>query len=94
MRDLKRYAMARDRLRKTIDPIEEYISAAEQEICELRVTVKALEELRPMWAQGWTSDSMAAQASSTALSEIWQLLGARDQTDAMGRIRALIGETK
>jgi hypothetical protein len=39
--------------------------------------------LRPVWAQGFTSDSQAAQANGNALSELWAELGVQNQTDAM-----------
>lgn len=50
---------------------------------------RTLEILRPAWAQGWTSDSVAAQASATALGEIWNLIGVKDQTAAMARLRGV-----
>lgn len=62
------------------------------EILKLRKQVEALEQLRPQWAQGYTSDSMAAQASTTALSELWKLLGVEDQTTACAKLRALMDE--
>ena len=49
----------------------------------------ALEQLRPVWAQGWTRDSMAAQASANALSQLWKMLGVQDQTQAADRIKEL-----
>lgn len=58
-------------------------------VAELERSNIALESLRPMWAQGWSSDSAAAQASSAALAEIWELLGVMNQTDAMEQIRKL-----
>ncbi|TIL38566.1 hypothetical protein [Mesorhizobium sp.] len=54
-------------------------------------SVESLERLRPHWAQGYSSDSMAAQATTTALSSVWTLLGVNNQTAAMARIRDLLG---
>lgn len=54
--------------------------------------ISALEALRPQWAQGYTSDSIAAQSSSAALSSIWALLGASNQTECMIKLRELTGE--
>ena len=51
-------------------------------------SVAALESLRPHWAQGYSSDSLAAQSSSAALSQIWTELGVDNQTDAMEVLRA------
>ena len=48
---------------------------------------KHLESLRPIWAQGYTSDSVAAQMTSAALTEIWRALGVENQTDAMAKLR-------
>jgi len=50
----------------------------------------AFESLRPQWAQGFTKDSVAAQVSSGALSEIWALLGVDNQTEAIATIRHLL----
>jgi hypothetical protein len=55
----------------------------------LRRQVEALEALRPVWAQGHTNDGLAAQTFGNALSEIWRLLGVRDQTGAVAAIRDL-----
>jgi hypothetical protein len=49
----------------------------------------ALEGLRPVWAQGWTDDSMAAQASGNALAQLWEMLGVQDQTQAVATLKAL-----
>lgn len=49
-----------------------------------------LEQLRPVWAQGYTDDSMAAQSLGNAVSELWELLHAKDQTQAMENLRSLI----
>ena len=63
------------------------VEDAERRAVEAEAT---LEALRPVWAQGWTSDSQAAQASSNALSELWELLGATNQTVALERLRNLL----
>lgn len=51
--------------------------------------VASLEALRPHWAQGYTSDSVAAQASTAALSQLWDMLKVESQTDAVIRLRAV-----
>lgn len=51
--------------------------------------IEGYETLRPVWAQGWTDDSSAAQASSAALGQLWKLLGATNQTDAVIKLKAL-----
>lgn len=54
--------------------------------------MRALEALRPLWAMGHTSDSIAAQTSAAALSQIWAALGVSNQTAAMDVLRALKAE--
>jgi hypothetical protein len=55
-------------------------------------TVDTLERLRPHWAQGYSSDSMAAQASTAALAGIWEILGVSDQTSAVAALKELTAE--
>ena len=55
----------------------------------LQQRVTALETLRPAWAMGHTSDSVAAQASAAALAQVWCALGAANQTEAMVALRGL-----
>lgn len=62
------------------------------EAMSLHGELEALRDLRPLWAQGYTSDSVAAQASAAALSQIWKALGVSSQTEAMERIRQLSGD--
>lgn len=66
------------------------IRAQRCKIAGLERSNTALEAMRPMWAQGWTSDGQAAQASAAALSELWQLLGVDNQTDAMEKLQGLL----
>jgi hypothetical protein len=56
---------------------------------DLARRVEGLEQLRPVWAQGWSGDSVAAQVSAAALSQIWHALGVTNQTDAMAAIARL-----
>jgi len=63
-----------------------------QKIEALETTIIVLESARPHWAQGFTSDSMAAQGFSSALTALWKLLEADNQTDAVGKLTALIAE--
>ena len=55
---------------------------------------EALEGLRPHWAKGYSSDSMAAQSATGALSQLWKTLGAHDQTQAMTKLRELVAKTE
>lgn len=68
--------------------------------CSYRITmpteallakIKGYEQLRPIWAQGHTSEAVAAQVHGAALSQIWDLLGVDNQTDAMANLRELLG---
>lgn len=60
-------------------------------IADLQAKIDALERLRPHWAKGFTSDSIAAQTTITALNQIWSMLGVDNQTAAMDRLRQLTG---
>ncbi len=55
---------------------------------DLERKVDALESLRPVWAQGFTSDSRAAQTWASAAKQLWDLLGVRNQTEAVLKLRA------
>jgi hypothetical protein len=54
--------------------------------------LQAAETMRPQWAMGYTSDSMAAQATSNAMHQMWNELGVTNQTQAMERIRQLMNK--
>lgn len=74
-----------------INPAQRLLDATQAMVAAAKEREKraeeALEQLRPVWAQGWTSDSVAAQSSVNALSEIWAFLGVDNQTAAMSRLR-------
>jgi hypothetical protein len=79
-------ALGHGHIMRESDPIIRptiYVEAAE--------TIDALERLRPHWAMGFTSDSIAAQTTITALNQIWSMLGVDNQTAAMDRLRQLTG---
>ena len=69
----------------------EYIRADmhEARIKELECEISHLEEMRPFWAKGYSSDSMAAQSATGALSSIWSYLGVQDQTACMDALEEL-----
>jgi hypothetical protein len=67
----------------------ELVEELEAKLAREELRNDALEQLRPVWAQGWTKDSMAAQASGNALSQLWKMLGVQDQTQAADRIEEL-----
>lgn len=95
----RRYMHARQRVEaELVTPVTELLNATtalvNDESKRAETAERALQELRPVWAQGWSDDSMAAQASANALAEIWQLLGVTDQTEAMQRLRDLIAVGK
>lgn len=76
-----------------VKPIQELLDATaaliEAEKSRGDAAEKILEELRPVWAQGHSSDSVAAQVTSTAIGQIWRELGVENQTDAMSALREL-----
>lgn len=96
----RRYSHARNDFKRFhVDKAQELIDAADAvfEAAEIKVklTEQTMEELRPIWAQGFSSDSAAAQANGSALAEIWAELGVQNQTDAMfalGELRERAGD--
>jgi hypothetical protein len=55
--------------------------------------IRALEKLRPVWAEGWTKDSIAAQASAAALADLWATLEATSQTRAVQKLEKLVADS-
>lgn len=89
------YEQAKERVTVALlEPVRDMIAECDLRVAAAERRVKeldgVLEQLRPVWAQGWTSDSMAAQASASALSALWKALGVTDQTAAMARMRQLL----
>lgn len=89
------FVRAKKRVLKTaLDPIIELMQTANAAVAEAEEravrAVTSMEVLRPVWAQGWTDDGVAAQASATALAEIWHALGVENQTEALERINAML----
>jgi hypothetical protein len=80
------------RHRDQLNRIEELEAKLAGVIWELKRSNDALEALRPVWAQGWTNDSVAAQASGAALAQLWNMLGVQDQTQAMATLAELKGQ--
>lgn len=60
------------------------------ELEKLQGQIDHLESMRPHWAQGYSSDSIAAQTSFSALNQLWQLLGVNDQTAAVEKLKELV----
>jgi hypothetical protein len=55
----------------------------------LQRRLDAAETMRPQWAQGYTSDGVAAQMKAQALQQVWTALGVDNQTDCMTALRKL-----
>lgn len=64
------------------------------EIGRLRRYVAALESKRPHWAEGFSSDSVAAQLTADALTELWGLLGVHNQTEAVEKLKTINQQVK
>lgn len=94
---MSRFQDAKERVVNTLlDPVLDLmkeanaaIEEAEQRALRAEAT---LEALRPVWAQGFSSDSVAAQGLGNAVSEMWGILGVKNQTEAMERLRFLTAE--
>lgn len=78
-----------------IDPAQGLLEATntlvEKHKAEATTARDILEQMRPVWAQGWTTDGVAAQVSSNALAELWKLLRVTNQTAAVEHLKALLG---
>jgi len=61
---------------------------------DLTSRLESAERMRPQWAKGYTSDSVAAQTSSAALQQVWSLLGVDNQTQCMQALKRLIEVNK
>lgn len=63
---------------------------AEVELVEelncVRAQLASAERERPEWAKGYGSVSVAAQVSTAALMQLWDLLGVSDQTAAVAKL--------
>jgi len=64
------------------------------EIDRLRRYVAALESKRPHWAEFFSSDSVAAQLTADALTELWGLLGVHNQTEAVEKLKNMNQQVK
>ena len=90
----RRYMKARQRVDSLyLNPLKELLDATFEMCADERHKREASEEvmaqMRPLWAQGYTDDSMAAQATGNALAEIWKELGVTNQTASMEALRML-----
>ena len=56
-------------------------------IKEQNSIIAVLESARPHWAKGYSSDGVAAQVSTAALSTLWEMLGVSNQTEAVIKLR-------
>lgn len=63
-------------------------TAAKLRVAEERIAY--LESMRPVWTRGYSSDSVAAQVLTVALMELWSMLGANDQTEAVDKLKLVL----
>lgn len=70
---------------------EEY-QALQDERIKLWKQVEVLEQLRPVWAQYPGDLAVSASCYANALSELWKLLEASNQTQAVRRLHDLLGD--
>lgn len=85
---LSYFSLINPNIRKVAEKAVEEISVLHTRIDKLEDELEGLESLRPHWAQGFTEDSVAAQSSQAALSQLWELIGAKDQTQAVQILKA------
>jgi uncharacterized coiled-coil protein SlyX len=81
-----------DTLNKVIQERDIAINKFADEADKQAKRLADLERLRPHWAQGWTGDSVAAQVQTSALTQLWKLLGVDTQSEAVGKLTRLKAE--
>lgn len=74
---------------KTFYTEDEYESL-KHEKDQLEARVKHLDAMRPQWAQGYSTDSIAAQSKAIALQQVWDRLKVTNQTDCIARLMRLV----
>lgn len=75
-----------DALFDEVQTLRDRAEGAERRLAE---AVATYENLRPHWAKGYSSDSSAAQAATSALLQLWDLLHVKDQTAAVQKVKEL-----
>lgn len=70
--------------------LKEERDASAAKLAKVEGQLAAVERLRPMWAQGHSTDSVAAQVSAAALTSLWDLLGVGNQTSAVVKLKQLL----
>lgn len=80
-RDFKAFHV--DKAQELLAAVDAVYDEAERKVKEIQQTMEAL---RPVWAQGFSSDSQAAQAHGAALAQLWGILGVDNQTAAVERL--------
>lgn len=68
--------------------------ALKEELSKKDDIIQYIEDLRPHWASGHSSDGVAAQCSYAALTTLWQMINVKNQTEAVIRILQLISTEK
>lgn len=80
----------RELSRRGYDVVAHALAADCDTVDALHTQVERLEALRPHWAQGHSDDSIAAQHATNALNQLWSLLGAKNQTQAVQELSKLV----
>lgn len=94
IRDELKCALNMGGLRQAAEWAVAELDAAADNAQKMRDQIDHLESLRPHWAKGYSSDSVAAQVNLTALMQLWELLGVSDQTAAVLKMTSLAQELK
>lgn len=74
------------------EDVERELAERDAHIAQLEAANRVAEDMRPFWAKGYTSDSIAAQSACGALHRIWQVLGVTNQTQAILKLEKLVGK--
>ena len=69
----------------------------QEEVDHLLAEIKRLsqhlanaEAMRPHWAQGYSTDSIAAQTTAASLNQVWDMLHVTNQTDCIKELTHLL----
>lgn len=90
LRDLFENKLVPEGVAERCERAYEMLTLAINELADMRAKIENAECMRPHWAMGFSSDSVAAQAKTVALDQLWQLLHVRDQTSAVQRLREVL----
>lgn len=73
-----------------LETYQDDLKAITAKLWDAEERIVILERMRPMWAQGYSNDSVAAQVTAATLTQIWDMLGVKNQTEAVAKLEQLL----